>query len=414
MTKKQSLLVLALLASLSLYGCGGEKDAKKSSDTEESVTELAGDELSEELYEESFDEFDDTMLEFETETEEILDPIVPSDYLVTDISDYIEPGELKGLSATQFIYEVTDESVQEQIQFELEMYAQETEVDRESQSGDTVYVVLSSSVNETPVTENEETYFLIGSEEFGPEFDQELTGVSAGDELSFSIEFGEDAWVEEWINETVDFELSVTSVCENTVPEYNEEFVTSYTGYASTEEYEAAVRETLENDYNDLSLADTEDSLFLTAMEQSVFSSYPQDLYDSTKEEIYDFYLAFTGSNDMDEVYELFSTTEEEIEAEILETINRRLLISAVCAENDIEVTDDEYFEYVRNTAFEYGYESASQYEQDFGRAATVWTLYEEKVGSYLYENADITKENYSEDMVIDTTAVGDESLLEE
>lgn len=415
MNRKKIFVLLGLAAALGMTGCGnsGNKETEKTetaASQEEAVNEdaaeenpdeeLAEEDLDEELVVEDLDEEEAAVLadeDAEDETEEALDPITPSDYLVKNVSDYVTLGSLEGLSATQYIYEVTDELVEETIQSDLEMYADEVEVDRASAEGDVVYVELTSTVDgEDPASES--TYFTLGYEEYGADFDEELTGVVAGETKKFSITFDEDIWVEEWMNQTVDFKAQITSVCELSAPEYNEDFITEYTEFTSMEEYEEYIRDYLSADYEDLSYSDVIDSLFSSASAQSVFGGYPQELYDASKEELLSFYFAFTGSTDEEEVFELFGITEEDLDAEILNTVDRRLLVNAICEANDLEVTEEEYISFVEDYAEYYGYESAAQFEEDNTRTALVWSLYESKAAEYLYEIADITEETYTEE----------------
>lgn len=406
MHRKQILLFFALSLCAVLFGCGRKDtpDAQLPKETVEMETELSEDEVlaemgdeipEEEILEE--EEFDSLTIEYETETEEPIDPITPSDYLIKNPDQYVEPGNLQNLSVVQYTYKITEEDIQEQIQADLELYAEETEVDRASRNGDTVSLILSSWIDDTLLTQGEEMACQLGLEEFGAEFDRALTGVKAGDLTSFSVTFGDDAWVEEWINETVDFEAEIIGVFERKVPKYNEEFVTSCVGYDSKAAYETAIRESMESDYENMSRADAENALLESALEQAVFSSCPSDLYESCRRETQAFYMSFTESNRMEEVYELFQVTEEDLEKEIQDLANRRLFVSAVCSKYGLDVTAKEYESYVRNAAAESGYESVAQYEQDFGREAAVWTLYEEKACDYLYDHASITESSYED-----------------
>jgi trigger factor len=332
--------------------------------------------------------------ETEEDSSADLDPITPSDYLIENVSDYVTPGELKGLEVTQYTYEVTDDFVQEQIDENLSAAADEIEVDRASQTGDIVYVDLTSSIQGEEDSESvESTYFMLGDEEYGEAFDEQLTGVSTGDTVTFSVTFDEDIWIDEWIDQTVDFTAEITSVCEQTIPEYNDDFVAEYTDYSTTAEYEAALRESLTSEMEESSRYDAIESLFDSAVEASVFSGYPQELYDSCKEELLEFYSIFTGTTDENDIYELFGITEDDMDEEVLDSVNRRLLISAICEENGLEVTEEEYIQYVTEYAESYGYDSAADFEEDNSREALVWSLYETKAGDYLYENATITEE---------------------
>jgi trigger factor len=391
MNRKKLFALLGLTVVLTVTGCG-----KKETDTAPAATEAAAQtETTAAADEEAADpETDEQEESTDAEAADTLDPITPSDYLIANISDYVTPGELTGLEVTQYNYEITDDMIQEQIDSELSYAAEENEVDRASESGDIVYVELTSSISGEEDSESmESTYFQLGDEEYGADFDQQLTGVTAGETKTFSITFGDDIWVDEWMDQTVDFTIEVTSVCEQVVPEYNDDFVSEYTDYSTTAEYEAALRDSLTEELEESSQYDAIESLFDSAVEASVFAGYPQELYDSSKAELLEFYSIFTGTTDEEDVYELFDITAEDLDEEVLATVNRRLLISAICEENGLEITEEEYVQYVTEYAESYGYDSAADFEADNSREALVWSLFEAKAGDYLYENANITEE---------------------
>lgn len=396
MNKKRVLALLGLAAALCLTGCGN--DEPTTAETEFSTA------APEETAEEDLDTAD--LLEAETETSEELEPITPSDYLPENLSDYVSLGDLSGLKTTQYTYTITDDMVQTKIDEELELYSEEIEADRASADGDVIYLDLTSTVDGEETTES--TYFYLGSQEYGEEFDKQLTGLSVGDTKEFSITFDEDIWMEEWMDQTVDFKAEVTSVCELSVPEYNDDFAAEYTDYETVADYEAALCESLEEEYADLSYSDAVESLFETAAAQTVFAGYPEDLYDSCKEELLSVYFAFTGSDDVEEVYDLFGLTEEALDAEILDSVNRRLLIAAICEDQSLELTEDDYISYVTDYADYYGYDRAADFEADYSREYLVWFMYESMASDYLYEQAEITEVPYEEEEIFDADLEND------
>lgn len=387
MNKKRVLLLLGLTAAIGMTGCGNSK--KKTEETEFSTS------APEETAEEDLDTAE--LLEEDSETEKAIEPITPSDYLPSKTADYVTLGDLSDLQATEYTYEITDDMIQAQIDEELEFNSEEIETDRASKDGDVIYLDLTSTVNGEETTES--TYFYLGSQEYGAEFDEQLIGLSAGDTIEFSITFGEDIWMEEWMNQTVDFKAEITSVCELTTPEYNDAFAAEYTDFATTAEYEAYLKESLEEEYADLGYSDTIETLFDQAAEQAVISGYPEEFYDSCRDELLATYFAFTGSDDVNDVYELFGLTEESLDAEIMNSVSRRLLISAICQEQNLEVTEEDYLECLNDYTEYYGYDSAAAFEEDYSRESLVWFLYESKAAEYLYEHAEITKIPYEEEL---------------
>lgn len=385
MKKKNLLILLGLVAAVAVSGCGN----KNEKDTETTFTTEAPAASADEDVEE----------ETAAETEAALDPITPSDYLVENIDEYVTLGEVSGLPVTQYTYEVTDDIVKDRIDMEVSSYSEEKEVDRESKAGDVIYADITSSVQGEADSEyTESTYITLGDEEYGPEFDKEMTGVSTGDTLEFSVAFDDDIWMEDWMGQTVDFKVSVTSICEVNTPEYNDDFVAANTEYKTTEEYEAFLREQIESENAQTSYTDAIEELYITAESDAVFSGYPQELYDLCKEEVLSFYSTFANTTEESEIYEMFGLTEEDMETEILAMVNRRLIASAICEKNNLEITEEEYNAYVSDYAAYYGYEDAAQFEQDNSRPTLVWSLFESKAGDYLYENAKITEEAYVAD----------------
>lgn len=390
MNKKRVLLLLGLAAAIGMTGCGNSE--KKTEETEFSTS------APEETAEEDLDTAE--LMEESSETEKAIEPITPSDYLPSKIADYVTLGDLSDLQATEYTYEVTDDMIQAQIDEELDFNSEEVETDRASKDGDVIYLDLTSTVNGEETTES--TYFYLGNQEYGAEFDEQLIGLLAGDTMEFSITFGDDIWIEEWINQTVDFKAEITSVCELTTPEYNDAFAAEYTDFATTAEYEAYLKESLEEEYADLGYSDTIETLFDQAVEQTVISGYPEEFYDSCRDELLATYFAFTGSDDVNDVYELFGLTEESLDAEIMNSVNRRLLISAICQEQNLEVTEEDYLECLNDYTEYYGYDSAAAFEEDYSRESLVWFLYESKAAEYLYEHAEITKVPYEEEELSD------------
>ena len=487
MKKRYLISALGLATALMLSGCGGDKketeastsapekqteqaaadtqaasEADTASDTTETEaaggsdeTETAGDSNEAETAD-AADSSDDT------ETEATIAPITPSDYLVKDASKYVTLGDYNGLEIIQYTYDVTDDMVQQQINTDLQSAGTEEDIDTPSASGDTIYVTLKSEVqgssdaasetsseadtdaadetasedstdaaDETASEEDtsaENTYFTIGDEEYGADFDKELTGLSTGDTKQFSITFSDNDWVnEDWLGNTVNFTVTVTGVRRRTVPEYNDDFIKNYTDYSSKDEYEAAVRKNLEDQYTDISYSDAIESLFQAALDATTFNGYPQDVYDTCKEETMSFYRMFAGDDSTSDadILAAFGIAEEDIDSEVLTSVYQRLLISAYCEANDITVTEDDYLSYLENNAADYGEASAASFEEDYGRDSLVWALYQSKVADELYNSAKITKTAYSDDLFSDdlydleldteedTAAVSDEETSE-
>ncbi len=398
MRRKWMVFLLAGTLGLSLAGCQGGSSGN--TQKQEAANEAAEDQNAEigdmgTGEEEILTADEPEELLYETETP--LEPINPSEYLIKDAADYVTLGDYAGIPVEKTVYEISDEMVQQRIEEELETYAQEKEEERPAQEGDTVYGNVSYVIRDSEEEPyQEKDFFLtIGYEEYGAEFDEKVTGASKGDKLEFSISYSEDDEMIEWAGKTVDFVFEVTGVYSLNVPEYTEDFVVNTLGFETKAAFESYIREMITQEYEDMSYTNAVDVLFDEAIARTEFKEYPQELYDACREETVGFYASFSGAEKEEDIYEMFGITEEDINEEVLSLVNRRLLVSAYCLANGIEVTEDEYVSYLQDNAFLYGEPDAASFESIYGRESLVWTMYESRFSEALYEQADVTEVSY-------------------
>ena len=421
---KKRYVLAALAAMTVLAGCGDNASQQKNTDntTQESTAEddlkaadpdADGEELDPEF---SQDVEENEVIEADAaEEEKALEPITPSEYLVQKASDYVKLGDYDGVEVTKYTYEITDDMVQDEIQGELEDASEEESTNAPSEDGNTIYMNLTASVDGEEAADPEETFITLGQEEYGAEFDEKLTGVSTGDTLEFTITYGDDTWQEDWQGKTVDFSVEVTDVTKSEVPEYNEDYVKNYTGYDTKEEYEASVREYLEQSYEEQSAYDQSEELISACLERTEFTGeYPEDLFEACKEEALSAYSMFVDEGgDVTDVLDMFGLTESDIEEEAKNLVNRRLFISAYAQANNIEVTEEDYVSYVNEYADYYG-ESAADFEALYTRETLVNALYESKVIDQLLEKAKVTEKEYTGDVSEDEDMYEDGELLDD
>lgn len=357
MNKKRLFLLTGLFLAFSLSGCGKKEDsAPAETASEQNETAISG-------------------------------------YLIDNADQYVTLRTYQGMDVEHPVYEVSEEEVAMEVENSLYEQSEVLPVDRAAQSGDLLTVDLKATLEgEEEASIEEEDYTIeLGYEEFGADFDAALEGTKAGDTKSISCSFDEDSWYEDWIGKTVQFEVTVKTVEEVSIPEYNEDFVKDQ-GYDSIEDYEAELKKTLEANYEEQSNLETRNNAVYAAMETTEFNGYPDKLYDSCAASIKDSYAAYAEAFGMseEELYEAFGTTEEDLEEETLDTVNRRLFISAICQKENLSLTDSDYQNYLEEQYVLYGYESPEEYEESYGKETILWELYEELAASVLLEQANL------------------------
>jgi trigger factor len=145
-----------------------------------------------------------------------------------DIWPEIELETYEKLECTRMAHEIADEEVDSQLQELQTRQATERAVERPLGQGDVLIADLQRlDESGTPIIGEkfEERYFLIGDENApSPEFEEALVGISAGDERNVQFSYREDLPNEELKGKTEHFAVTAREVRERTLPELDDEF----------------------------------------------------------------------------------------------------------------------------------------------------------------------------------------------
>ena len=202
--------------------------------------------------------------------------------------DYLTLGEYKGLDLTMIKTEVTDDMIQDEIDYFLEDNATYTEItDRAAEENDTVNVNYTAMIDgEEYGDESAEDFDLvIGEGYLLDELEAGLVGMTAGETKEISAAFPEDYYDEAIAGKAAVFSVTLNKISVEEIPEYTDEFIASVTDYSTTAEYEEALKSELYTSTE----ADNRSTAGIEALskvvELSTFEGYPQELYDTCKEE---------------------------------------------------------------------------------------------------------------------------------
>jgi trigger factor len=323
---------------------------------------------------------------------------VKTDYGTVTLCNY------SGLSADETYYEISDDDVEEEVESLLYEYAGYTEKET-AEEGDDVDVYMTGTADGDLIVdyseESGDTYdIILGFYEFGEEFDEALIGASAGDELSFSVTYEEDYVDDDYAGKTVQYEVTVVAVREETIPELTEDFIVNTLGYESEEDMRSKLRAELEEYYNSDAAYNAKEDLIGQIVKNSEFSDYSEESYAGAKEDVastYEQYMDWFGASTVEEVYELLGVSDEDLEQEALEQVYRVIAVYAIAQEQGLDVTDEEY----QAGLEEYAQSYTDYYEEEYtaddlvsmiGEETLRYWVLEDKVLDYLYDNAVITQ----------------------
>ncbi|MEX2487437.1 MAG: trigger factor, partial [Nitriliruptoraceae bacterium] len=142
-------------------------------------------------------------------------------------------------------WDVTDEQIDEQLQSLRERYAEVDEVDRAAADGDLVTVNLDVTVDGEKLESAhvEDALYEIGSGGVTPKLDEELIGKSAGDEFTYDDNLPDD--YPEHGGKPATFAVTVVDVREKTLPDLDDDFAASASGFDTIAELRDDLRTSL-------------------------------------------------------------------------------------------------------------------------------------------------------------------------
>ena len=158
-------------------------------------------------------------------------------------------GEYKGVSVKKETTVVTDEQVDEKIEQERAKQATEESVeDRPVAEGDTVNLDYAGTVDGVAFAGGtaEGQTLKIGSHTFIPGFEEQMVGMSIGEEKDLNVTFPESYHAEELAGKAAVFHVKVNGITETRMPALDDEFAKDISEFDTLAEYRADVRAKLE------------------------------------------------------------------------------------------------------------------------------------------------------------------------
>jgi trigger factor len=142
-------------------------------------------------------------------------------------------------------WDVDDAEVDEQLETLRERFAEVDEVERAAGDGDLITIDLAVEVDGEELTDAtvEDALYEIGSAGVTPKLDEEAVGKEAGDTFTYDDTLPPD--YPEHGGKEATFTVTVKDVREKTLPELDDDFATTASGFDSIQELRADVRNSL-------------------------------------------------------------------------------------------------------------------------------------------------------------------------
>ena len=161
----------------------------------------------------------------------------------------VKLGEYKGVEIERNVRKVTAEDVDARIEQERKRVARSIEVtDRALENGDNAELDYSGSVDGVKFEGGtaEHQHLLIGSGSFIPGFEEQMVGMTIGEERDLNVKFPEKYHAEELKGKDAVFHVKLHAITREELPELDDDFAAEVSDFDTLAEYRADVEKKLE------------------------------------------------------------------------------------------------------------------------------------------------------------------------
>lgn len=272
-------------------------------------------------------------------------------------------GEYKGLKVDKVSAEVTDEEVDAEIEKERERNARTVDVtDRAVQDKDQITLDFEGFVDGEAFEggKGEDYPLTIGSGAFIPGFEDQLVGAEIGKETEVKVTFPEEYQAKELAGKEAVFKCTVKTIKAKELPELDDEFASDVSEEGETmEEYKAEVRGKLKERKEREAKEKKENQV----VEQAVANAeidLPEPMVDLQARQMADDFARRIMQQGMtlEQYFQFTGLSEEkmmeELKPQAEKRIRTRLVLEAIVAAENIEVSDERLEEELKKMAEAY------------------------------------------------------------
>lgn len=275
----------------------------------------------------------------------------------------VKLGKYKGIQVKKIEYKVTDEDVEHELGHMAEKNARIVSVeDRPVESGDITVIDFEGFVGgkafDGGKAENHE--LTIGSNTFIPGFEDQIIGMKVEEEKEINVKFPEEYFSKDLAGKDAMFKVKLHEIKKKEMPEINDELAKDISEFDTIEELKHSIREKQEEQNKSRAKYETEDEVVKAVCDCSeveIPSGMVEIELDNMAKDI-ETRLSYQGMN-LEQYLKFMNKTMEDFRNENKEqaerSIKSRLVLEAVGKDANIEVTEEEISEKIKEMAENYG-----------------------------------------------------------
>lgn len=277
----------------------------------------------------------------------------------------IEVKDYKGVEIEQVSAEVTDEDVENEIKSMARRNSRMITVDRPAKDGDMVLIDYEGWIGDEQFEGGtaERQPLKLGSGTFIPGFEEQLIGVSTGEDKDVTVTFPEDYHSKDLAGKEAVFKCKVHEIKEEELPEIDDDFVKDVSEFDTLDELRADTKEKLEKAAEARAESQMKNSVIEKVVEGNdidVPDAMVESEIDSMMSE-FDQQLRGQGM-DLATYFKYLGREPKEfrddVREEALKKVKTRMIVNGVAKQENFEVGDEEVSKEIEDMAKQYNLEA--------------------------------------------------------
>ncbi|WP_034992092.1 trigger factor [Liquorilactobacillus vini] len=276
----------------------------------------------------------------------------------------VEVGDYRGLEVAAHSTEVSDDEVAAELKKKRDQQAELVlKEDQPAAKGDTVIIDFEGKVDgEKFDGGTAKNYSLeLGSNAFIPGFEDQLIGHKAEDEVEVKVTFPDDYQAHDLQGKEAVFSVKLHEVKEKQLPDLDDDFAKDVDEEVDTlEELKAKIKEQLQDSKKQAAKEAVQDEAIDKAVTNAKIGSIPAAMLEEDVKRQMDQYLNGMQQQGIspETYYKITGTSEKDLRKQFEDGAEKRvktnLVLEAIVAKEDVEVTADEINQELENLAKEY------------------------------------------------------------
>jgi len=302
-------------------------------------------------------------------------------------------GEYKGVEAYKAPVKVSADDVKKELENIRKRNARIVAVDRAARLGDTVNLDYDGYKDGVRFDggKAEGQDLVLGSNTFVPGFEEQLVGMSAGEQKDIDVTFPEN-YHEGLAGAAVVFKIRINEVRESQLPELDDEFAKDVSEFDTLKDYKADIKKNLEKTRKETAEADFRDTVLKQAAENMTVTIPDAMVTDRVNDVIRDYarncamqgitleqYFGYMGIDEQ--------TFRQYIRPNCEKDVRSMLLLEKVAETENLTVSAEEIEEEYKRDAENYGLE-LDKVRERVPEEAIVSDLKLRKASDFIVENA--------------------------